>query len=264
MRLNLAVALGAGALIVAACGDDSGSSDDTKTDEKDSSTSSATAADAGSKNDASAKGDAGSSTSENTNTGGSCGKGAYKFAESMLQLCGAGAEDGNCDPIAKAAGYTSFNGDVEIFPGTDSDLAALKCFSQAGMVELSGGTELKNLEGLSGLSKINGLSVTGLDKLTSLSGLDGLKGKSIVELTISGNAALTDITGLPDGLSVDSVYISGNVALVSLAGLKGLKITNSLAIENNPKLSSCAAAAFAKDYPGVEFSNFGNKTETCP
>lgn len=255
MRLNYELTLAAGVLVAAACG----GGDDKTPGAQDTNASSASGnQDAGSVSSSSPSG------SPSGSSGGSCGKGAYSFSASTLQLCGAGADDGKCDPISKAKGYTKYNGDVEIFPGTDDDLSDLSCLSEIGMLTISDGMELTSLKGLGGVSSANGVAVVGMKKLTSLAGLDKLANKSIVELTINGNAALTDIVGLPTGLSVESVYIQGNQELTSLAGLKGLKVTTSIAIENNPKLSSCVAAAFAAGYPSVQFSNFGNKTETCP
>ena len=255
MRLNYELALAAGALVVAACG--GGGGDAAPSGQNTNPSSPPSNQDAG----------AVASTSPSAGGGGSsgsCGKGAYSFSASTLELCGAGADDGKCDPISKANGYTKYNGDVEIYPGTDEELSDLSCLSEVGMLTISDGMALTSLKGLGGVSSANGVAVIGMKKLTSLAGLDKLANKSLVELTINANFALTDIVGLPAGLSVESVYIQGNQELTSLDGLKGLKVTTSIAIENNPKLSSCVAAAFAANYPDVEFSNFDNKTETCP
>lgn len=266
MNRNFRLALAAGALIVAACGDDSGTEGNDTGNEPGGSTSSN---DAGTpKSDASSgtNRDGGDTTTESpsTGTGGKCGKGEYKYDDPELSLCPASDADDSCPAISKFAGYTSFDGDLNLYASNNDELTAASCLQTvSGRLTISDGVNVTSLESLSSVKSLSGLSILGMDKLTTLAGFDNLK--VLIQLTINANDGITDITGLPQGLKVQSLYVQGNKALSSLDGLLASKIEieKTLAFENNPKLSSCVVAEFAKNYPNAELSAFSNLTEVC-
>ena len=194
--------------------------------------------------------------------GGSCGKGELDVGTGELAFCAPEEADRSCPSTDQLVGYTSVNGDLSIYPGMNQDLSAASCLLRgAATLSISGGSELTSLKGLEGLESVRALEVVGMDKLTSLSGLDKLRG--VNSLTISVNYLLSDIGGLPNGFTIGSLYVNGNPELTSLDGLDGITVTDLIAFENNVKLSSCKAAAFAKRFPSAQFSNFGNLTEVC-
>jgi hypothetical protein len=197
--------------------------------------------------DSAAKQEAGSNASSVDSAHGACGKGGLKVGTGELAFCAPSDADESCPSTEQLAGYTSVNGDISIYPGSSKDLSDASCLQTvATTLSISGGTELTSLEGLNNLEFVKGLEVLGLDKLT-----------------VNANEILTDITGLPSGFTVGSLYVAGNSELISLDGLANIKVTDVIAIEKNPKLSSCKAAAFAKKFPGAKFSNFGNLSEVC-
>jgi hypothetical protein len=255
MKRNFGWTLAVGTLVVAACGSDGsggGSGDGDKTPKADSgSPATPTNRDAGTD----------TSASPVSSGGGSCGKGELKVGTGELDYCDPSDSDDSCPSTEKLVGYTSVNGDLNIYPGKSKDLSAASCLQSAGTLSISGGTEISSLKGLDSLKSAKALEVLGLDNLTSLSGIDKLG--SVNELTINGNPLLTDLKGLPSGFKVGSLYVNGNPELTSLDGLDNITVTEVIAFENNIKLSSCKAAAFAKKFPSAEFSNFGNLTEEC-
>jgi hypothetical protein len=265
MNRNFRLALAAGALIVAACGDDSGTEEDD--DSRDgNSGGSTTNGDAGTKTDAKTdadSGNGGNTTAENPSSGGKCSKGEYKSDESELTLCNKVENDKSCPAMSVLAGFTEFNGDLNLNPHDDSDLDAASCLETTGLLTVNGGVEVTSLKAFSNIKSLTGLAILDNDKLTTLAGFDKLG--MVLELTVNANDGLTDIKGLPKGLKVGSLYVVGNDELASLDGLvaSGIQIESTLAFENNAKLSSCKVADFAKRYPDAELSNFGNLTEQC-
>jgi hypothetical protein len=267
MNRNVRLALAAGALIVAACGDDSGT--EGGGDSRDGDSGGSTSGDAGTKadakNDPSTGRDGGNSTAENPSTGsGKCNKGEYEPGKGEVSLCGpATDDDGSCTLISELTGYTKFGGDLNLFPEKDGDLVGASCLESVGSLSIGQSKDVTSLTGLSNLKATNSLEIVGMDKLESLAGFEGLD--TLVALTISGNDALSDLAGLPKGLKIGSLYVTGNFGLTSLDGLTAseVQITDSLAFENNPKLSSCKAAEFAKKFPAAELSNFGNLVAQC-
>jgi hypothetical protein len=258
MNRNFRLALAAGALIVAACGDDGGTSDGDDGETR-SDASSATRSDAST---GGGQGDAGT-TAEQTPSSGKCDKGEYKSDESELSFCGTTELEEGCPDIAELSGYTKVNGDLNLFPADNDDLAGASCLESVGSLVISLSEEVTSLKSLSKVKSALSIEVLDNDKLTTLAGFDGLT--TISSLTINGNDGLTDLTGLPKGLKIGSLYVASNFELSSLDGLVAseVEISDTLAFENNPKLSSCAAAEFAKKFPDAELSNFGNKVEQC-
>jgi hypothetical protein len=266
MNRNFRLALAAGALIVAACGDDSGNErDDARNGDSRGSTSGDAGTRADTKTDSSTGRNGGNSTTENPSAGsGECNKGEYESGKGEVSLCGpAKDDDGSCTLISELTGYREFGGDLNLFPDKDGDLAGASCLESVGSLSIGQSKEVTSLKGLSNLKATNSLEIVGMDKLESLAGFDALD--TLVTLTISGNDALSDLAGLPKGLKIGSLYVTGNFGLTSLDGLTAseVQITNSLAFENNPMLSSCKAAKFAKKFPAAELSNFGNMVEQC-
>jgi hypothetical protein len=240
MKLTLEASLVVGALVMVACVGDNAPNDDAP----------------------SAKQATDSSASPVGSEQRACGKGGLKVGTGELAFCDPNDADKSCPSTEELVGYTSVNGDISIYPGSSKDLSDASCLQTvATTLSISGGTELTSLMGLDSLEFVKGLEVLGLDKLISLSGIDKLS--SVNTLTVNANEVLTDITGLPSGFTVGSLYVAGNSELVSLDGLANINVTDVIAIEKNPKLSSCKAAAFAKKFPGAKFSNFGNLSEVC-
>lgn len=253
---------------MAACGDDGGTEgeDDSRDGDSGSST---TSGDAGTrtnaKTDASgiSNGDGGNTTAESPSSGGKCGNGEYKSNESELSLCGASESDDSCPPISVLNGYTKFVGDLNLYPVNDSDLAGASCLESAGSLVVAQSAELSTLKSLSNVKSVTGLEIVGNEKLNSLAGLDSLH--QALTLTISVNDVMEELSGLPTGLKIGSLYVTSNPELTSIDGLiaSKIEIADSLAFENNPKLSSCAVAEFAKKFPNAELSNFGNMVDQC-
>jgi hypothetical protein len=249
MRLKHAWAHALGALVVAACGSDGG-------DDGDKSPGVNTGSPSG------GGGGGNDNTVNPVGGGGACGKGALDVGTGELDYCDPSDSDESCPSTEKLVGYSAVDGDLNIYPGSGKDLSHASCLQTvAGTLSISEGSDLTSLEGLESLKSVRALEVLGLDKLTSLSGIDKLT--RVNSLTINGNKALTDIEGLPSGFEVGSLYVAGNLALASLDGLDGITVTDVIAIEKNPKLSSCKVAAFAKKFPAAKLSNTGNLTETC-
>lgn len=256
MRLRFLMAHAVGALVVAACGGDGGSGGG---DDGEKTPSTGGGSPSGNQ-------DAGTNTTNNpvSGGGGSCGKGELKVGTGDLAYCNPRDADESCPSVEKLAGFSSVNGDLSIYLDDEGkDLSSASCLQTVnGTLSISEGSELTSLKGLDNLKTLKALEVLGLDKLTSLSGIDKLG--SVNSLTINGNKALTDLKGLPSGFKVGSLYVTGNLGLVSVDGLDNITVTEVIAFENNPKLSSCKVAAFAKKFPDAMLSNSGNLTETCP
>jgi hypothetical protein len=191
-----------------------------------------------------------------------CNKGEYPGDHGKLRLCGKGAECSSVEvPFEKIRGYTSYQWDVNVAPGSEPDLSALSCLESVGGLIIGGGTEMTDLKGLGNLKKASSVSIVKMPKLTSLAGLDSLT--STTEISVNFNPALTDISGLPAGLSVKQLWVTGNDNLTSIAGLADLKVTSIVSFENNKNLSECDVAAFGARFPDAKLTNSKNLMATC-
>lgn len=191
-----------------------------------------------------------------------CKSGRYPGGEGTLTLCGPAVPDDPCVPLEKFRGYTSYAGDIDIFPGTASDLSALSCLREAGRLVIGQSEELVDLRGLENVTKASAVELLGNEKLTSLRGLDKLT--SLVQITVNDNDGLTDIVGLPKGLTLGSLWIGINSNLTSLSGLEGISVTRKITIEENEMLSSCVVDDFLAMFPSVEGRNLDNLEAICP
>jgi len=116
---------------------------------------------------------------------------------------------------------------------------------------------IRNLQGLSNLTCIGGtLVISENDSLTSLSGLENLDSIEY-KLIVSKNNSLTNIANLTNITFINAnIDIYENASLLTLGGLFNLDTINSIAISDNPLLSSIESIENA--YIGNSVSIFNN------
>jgi hypothetical protein len=126
-------------------------------------------------------------------------------------------------------------------------------------------TRLTNLAGLENLVFGPQASVE-LFENAELSSLTGLSARvtSLLALSISGAAKLTDLTGLENVLDVGALDISRNAKLTSLGALQSLRSAPSFAVTDNVRLPACEARALATRVGAIYVTVTGNDASaTC-
>ncbi len=139
--------------------------------------------------------------------------------------------------------YTQIEGGLKI-SGTDiSDLTPLESLTKisGGGLTIIDNSILESLKGLQNLTSLGtqfaNLIISGNDALTSLTGLEKLS--DIAILKVEGNGTLTTISGLDNLKSVGSLSISGNLKLKSISGFNSLEnIDGSFELYNNRELAT--------------------------
>ncbi len=138
--------------------------------------------------------------------------------------------------FARYASCDRVTGDLRIQHSTLSSLEQLaQLRSVAGTLEISGNSELDDLQGLEQLTSVGALEIRDNAELDSLTGLDQLR--SVSSIDISDNAELENLEGLGGVERVHSLTIERN-GLYDTLGLDRLTEVGELTIKNNRKLIS--------------------------
>ncbi|HKP59099.1 MAG TPA: hypothetical protein VJV78_20395, partial [Polyangiales bacterium] len=125
-----------------------------------------------------------------------------------------------------------------------TSLQGLEKLTEAEGISISANLALANLMGLSGVQQLSQLSVSGN---ASLKNLQGLALRTVTELGIDNNGALTDLTGLETLTSISSSFnVQSNASLISLRALSALTSAGSMYVADNRRLPQCEVEWLAK------------------
>lgn len=127
------------------------------------------------------------------------------------------------------------------------DLGSFDNLGQTNGIVISGNGNLQSLAGLEALEQVVGSFVLGGAGVSSLEGLHNLRTIQAGILSIANNPDLTSLSGLRSLETLSGgLTIRSNANLQTLAGLDPGRVGGRIVIENNPRLSSTAVAAFGE------------------
>ncbi|WP_425421270.1 T9SS type A sorting domain-containing protein [Phaeodactylibacter xiamenensis] len=177
-----------------------------------------------------------------------------------LTIFGSGITD-----ISGLSFINSVGGDFQIKSTTLQNLSGLEnLISTTGSLILSDNTNLEDLSDLEGVTTVGGtLTSQNNPKLESLDGLENLT--TINGLVIQDNSTLKDLDALANLTYVgQQIIIRNNSTLTDIDGLANLTtiVGPSVAIQQNPQLSSCSIESFCNELEnpdGVNFNINANK-----
>ncbi|HXK18199.1 MAG TPA: hypothetical protein VNG33_10380, partial [Polyangiaceae bacterium] len=143
-------------------------------------------------------------------------------------------------PLADLTAFRSIlriSGTLEISGNSQlDDLDGLESLSSVGDLDISNNPELDALQDLEDLHSVRKLTIRDNPELSSLDGLQGVQQAEQVQLERNG---LFDVNGLSGLERVGDLSVVGHRKLISLRGLSNLTAAHSVRIQNNPVVCAC-------------------------
>jgi hypothetical protein len=155
--------------------------------------------------------------------------------------------------LGALSGLTFVTGDLEVMSNAAlTSLEGLHAISRAGDVKISDNAALANLRGLRGLTAVDGFTLLRNGLVQSFDGMAALDYFGPTGLTVYGNAALVDFSGLEVTSIGADFRVNDNASLTSFKGLEKVRLLAwTVDIGKNPKLTSIKELAAVTEIRGT-------------